>query len=113
MERDLVILDTPERNLPGSWEACVRSAMNAKVAVEDEIAKAVREHVSRPVLLSEYYFPDCLTPRVQSCRLIMLRGRMTTNHSSGNSSPAYITKGFSTRCSAEMMTVGKCQKIAK
>ena len=40
------ILNIPERKLLGAWDVCVKSAMPAKVAVEDEIAKAVQQHVS-------------------------------------------------------------------
>jgi ubiquitin carboxyl-terminal hydrolase L5 len=46
MEKEMSILDMPVRNLIGAWEACVRAAMPAKIAVEDEIAKSIREHVS-------------------------------------------------------------------
>ncbi|KAJ7134767.1 hypothetical protein C8R44DRAFT_870362 [Mycena epipterygia] len=44
MARDLEILEMPERALIGEWERCVRDAMKARVAVEDEVAKATREH---------------------------------------------------------------------
>jgi len=46
MDKEMAILDMPERDLPGAWEACVQAAMRAKFAVEDEIAKSMREHVS-------------------------------------------------------------------
>jgi ubiquitin carboxyl-terminal hydrolase L5 len=46
MEKDMSILDMPVRNLVGAWEACVRAAMPAKLAVEDEIKKSIQEHVS-------------------------------------------------------------------
>lgn len=51
MEKDVEILDMPVRNLIGGWEACVRAAMPAKIAVEDEIAKSIREHVSASSLM--------------------------------------------------------------
>jgi ubiquitin carboxyl-terminal hydrolase L5 len=44
----MAILDMPERDLIGAWEACVRASIPAKVAVEDEVAKSIREHVSDP-----------------------------------------------------------------
>lgn len=48
LEKDMAILDMPERDLIGAWEACVRASIPAKVAVEDEVAKSIREHVSDP-----------------------------------------------------------------
>lgn len=45
MKRDMEILDMPVRGLVPAWENCVRSAMSAKVEVEDEIAKSVQQHV--------------------------------------------------------------------
>ncbi|KAF8172014.1 hypothetical protein K438DRAFT_1852082 [Mycena galopus ATCC 62051] len=50
MARDLEILEMAQRALVPAWEQCVRDAVKAKVAVEDEIAKATRantEHVKR------------------------------------------------------------------
>ncbi|KAF7365050.1 Ubiquitin carboxyl-terminal hydrolase isozyme L5 [Mycena venus] len=50
MARDLEILEMPERALVPAWEQCVRDAVKAKVAVEDEVAKATRantEHIKR------------------------------------------------------------------
>ncbi|KAK7048507.1 ubiquitin carboxyl-terminal hydrolase isozyme L5 [Favolaschia claudopus] len=50
MTRDLEIMEMPERGLVPAWEQCVRDAVRAKVAVEDEVAKATRantEHVKR------------------------------------------------------------------
>ena len=46
LEKDMAILNMPVRSLTGAWEECVRAAMPAKIAVEDEIAKATREHVN-------------------------------------------------------------------
>ena len=46
LEKAMDILNILERKLLGAWEACVNSAMPAKVAVEDEIAKAVQQHMS-------------------------------------------------------------------
>lgn len=45
MTKEMAIMDMPERGLISAWEACVRAAMSAKVAVEDEVTKATREHV--------------------------------------------------------------------
>ncbi|KAJ7025392.1 ubiquitin C-terminal hydrolase [Mycena alexandri] len=50
MTRDMEILEMPERALVPAWEQCVRDALRAKVAVEDEVTKATRahtEHVKR------------------------------------------------------------------
>ena len=46
----MVILEMPERALVAAWEACVRRALEAKVAVEEEVAKAQSAQV-RPVSL--------------------------------------------------------------
>ena len=46
LEKDMAILDMPVRSLIGAWEDCVRAAMPAKIAVEDEIAKSIQEHVN-------------------------------------------------------------------
>lgn len=46
MERDREILEMgSEEQLLRAWEECVKSAMRAKVAVEDELTKAQRDHV--------------------------------------------------------------------
>ncbi|KAI0764159.1 cysteine proteinase [Trametes elegans] len=42
MEKDLAVLDMPERRLVPAWEECVRAALTAKVAVEEEIEKSRR-----------------------------------------------------------------------
>ncbi|TBU28875.1 hypothetical protein BD311DRAFT_662555 [Dichomitus squalens] len=50
MAREMAILDMPERALVPAWETCVHSALEAKVAVEEEIAKAQSaqaDHVKR------------------------------------------------------------------
>lgn len=45
-EKDMAILDLPQRGLVSAWKDCVRRAMRQKIIVEDEITKARREHVS-------------------------------------------------------------------
>ncbi|KAI0665570.1 cysteine proteinase [Trametes maxima] len=50
MERDMTVLDMPVRRLAPAWDACVRAALEAKVAVEEEIEKSCRaqaDHVRR------------------------------------------------------------------
>ncbi|KAI8995234.1 cysteine proteinase [Trametes punicea] len=50
MEKELATLDMPERKLVPAWESCVRAALSAKVAVEEEIEKSRRaqaDHVRR------------------------------------------------------------------
>ncbi|OJT05865.1 Ubiquitin carboxyl-terminal hydrolase isozyme L5 [Trametes pubescens] len=50
MEKELAILDMPERKLVPAWENCVRAALSAKVAVEEETEKSRRaqaDHVRR------------------------------------------------------------------
>ncbi|TFK35832.1 hypothetical protein BDQ12DRAFT_634690 [Crucibulum laeve] len=50
MQRDIEIMDMPQRNLPGAWEESVRQALRANVALEDELVKARRvktEHIKR------------------------------------------------------------------
>ncbi len=49
MDRDLAVMELPEAELVPAWEACVRKANTAKVAVEDELAKAIRSNVSVPM----------------------------------------------------------------
>lgn len=45
MEKELAILDMPERKLAPAWEDCVRAALSAKVAVEEETEKSRRAQV--------------------------------------------------------------------
>lgn len=45
MDKEIAILDMPVRNLPSAWEACVKAAIPAKIAAEDEIAKSRDAHV--------------------------------------------------------------------
>ncbi|KAJ7675671.1 ubiquitin C-terminal hydrolase [Mycena polygramma] len=50
MTRDMEIMEMPQRALVPAWEQCVRDAVKAKVAVEDEVAKATRantDHIKR------------------------------------------------------------------
>ncbi|KAH9895837.1 cysteine proteinase [Cubamyces lactineus] len=50
MEKELAILDMPERKLVPAWEACVGAALLAKIAVEDDIEKsrqAQADHIRR------------------------------------------------------------------
>ncbi|EPQ53143.1 cysteine proteinase [Gloeophyllum trabeum ATCC 11539] len=49
-EKQVAVLELPERSLLGAWETCMREMIRAKVAVEEEFAKAKREnteHVKR------------------------------------------------------------------
>ena len=45
MEKDLEILDMPVKALIPAWETCVRSAMTAKVSVEDDISTSINTNV--------------------------------------------------------------------
>ncbi|KAI0364650.1 cysteine proteinase [Pilatotrama ljubarskyi] len=50
MAKELAILEMPERKVVPAWENCVRAALSAKVAVEEEIKKSRRaqaDHVRR------------------------------------------------------------------
>ncbi|THG97124.1 hypothetical protein EW026_g4815 [Hermanssonia centrifuga] len=50
LEMEMDILDMPARKLGEAWETCVRNAMTAKVAVEDELSNSIRtqtEQLSR------------------------------------------------------------------
>ncbi|KAI0693067.1 hypothetical protein BC835DRAFT_1416146 [Cytidiella melzeri] len=50
LTQDMSVLDMPQRNLVPAWETCLRAAMSAKVAVEEELANAARahtEHINR------------------------------------------------------------------
>lgn len=60
MQRHVEILDMPDRNLVTAWEDCVRNAMRAKLVVEDEVAKALRDNVR------------CFSPRGVSLAALML-----------------------------------------
>ncbi|PCH34759.1 cysteine proteinase [Wolfiporia cocos MD-104 SS10] len=44
LEREIAVLDMPARALPAAWDGCVRSAMVARGAVEDEIARSREAH---------------------------------------------------------------------
>lgn len=46
LEREMEILDMPARGLVEAWEGCVKAAIPAKAAVEEEIGTAKRGHVS-------------------------------------------------------------------
>ncbi|TFK51401.1 cysteine proteinase [Heliocybe sulcata] len=49
-DKQMAILDLPERHLLGEWERCVRQMITANVAVEEELVKAKRErteHIKR------------------------------------------------------------------
>lgn len=45
MEIEMSILDAPVRKLVDMWQACVRQARSARLAVEDEIRAAERAQV--------------------------------------------------------------------
>ena len=51
MDRDIAVMELPDEELVPAWEACVRKANSAKVAVEDELAKAIRSNVSVPICM--------------------------------------------------------------
>lgn len=51
-DMNINILDMPERNLIPAWETCMGNTLRAKVALEDEIAKAMRSNVSLPLWCS-------------------------------------------------------------
>lgn len=46
MEQDVRVLDMPDRNLGSAWESCVRTALEGKRAVEEEVTAAMRANVS-------------------------------------------------------------------
>lgn len=50
MSRDIEIMQMQEQALIQSWEECVRNAMRANIAVEDEILKGKRTNVSSSCL---------------------------------------------------------------
>ncbi|KAF9554244.1 cysteine proteinase [Agrocybe pediades] len=54
MTRDLEIMNMPVSSCIPSWEACIRDAMRAKVAVEDELAKADRAKVDHEKRTFDY-----------------------------------------------------------
>ncbi|CDO75937.1 hypothetical protein BN946_scf184873.g26 [Trametes cinnabarina] len=54
MEKELAILDMPERKLVPAWESCVRAALSTKLAVEEEIEKSRRAQVRNSSMLIPY-----------------------------------------------------------
>lgn len=52
MSKELAVLDMAERSLVPTWENCVRAALSAKVAVEDEVAKSRSAQVRSVPLMS-------------------------------------------------------------
>ena len=47
MAQDMRVLDMPERSLFSAWEGCIRNALEAKRAVEEEVSTAKRINVSK------------------------------------------------------------------
>ena len=45
LEREVAILNMPQLDLVNAWEECVKAAIHAKIAVEDEIMKSIRANV--------------------------------------------------------------------
>ena len=45
LEMELKLLEIPSRSLPSAWETCVKSAIPARAAVEEEITTAKHGHV--------------------------------------------------------------------
>lgn len=88
MDMELDILDLPERKLIEVWEGCVREAIPAKLAVEDEIAKSVRAHVCLfDLVLLDHHLPFS--------RRITSRELTTTSLSFGISSHPRKTRASS------------------
>lgn len=46
MEKDMEIMNMPEKDLISAWERCVQNGLRAKMAVDDEVMKGVRANVS-------------------------------------------------------------------
>ena len=51
MAREVAVLDMPVRQLVPAWEGCVRAALAAKVAVEEEIARSRSAQVRSPCVV--------------------------------------------------------------
>lgn len=66
MEREVEILDMPIRGLIKAWETCVRTALSAKVSVEDEITTSITTNVSSTLHVSSRL--RLLTPVIRSDR---------------------------------------------
>ncbi|KAF8227461.1 cysteine proteinase [Tricholoma matsutake] len=50
MEKDMEIMNMPEKDLISAWERCVQNGLRAKMAVDDEVMKGVRantDHLKR------------------------------------------------------------------
>jgi ubiquitin carboxyl-terminal hydrolase L5 len=50
LKKDMEILDMPVDSLISAWERCIQDALRAKVALEDEVMKGARAHVSTDLL---------------------------------------------------------------
>jgi hypothetical protein len=50
LKKDVEIMDMPADSLIPAWESCVRDALRAKVALEDEVMKGAQAHVSPGIL---------------------------------------------------------------
>jgi hypothetical protein len=76
LEQDMKILDMPEKRLVCEWESCVKAAIAANTAVEEEIRSAKREHVclsalDDPIVLTGGFRRSTLAERStmsHSCR---------------------------------------------
>lgn len=47
LQMSIDVLNLPENMLVNAWQDCVRKAVPAKIAAEDELAKAYQTHVSK------------------------------------------------------------------
>jgi ubiquitin carboxyl-terminal hydrolase L5 len=62
--KDFHILDMPVRSLVSAWEQCIKDAIPAKLAIEDELIKPRDAHVSSSpslflfLVLSNYFCSD-------------------------------------------------------
>ena len=52
LKKDMSVLDMPERQLINAWQDCVKAALPAKIAVQDEVSKSVRAHVCVSLILN-------------------------------------------------------------
>lgn len=90
LSQSMQILDMPERNIIPAWETCVRNAVRANIAVEDELAKATGANVS----ISSSLFPSTGGIDILGYRRTMLNGRLTMSHFSRRLWRNYMVKGY-------------------
>lgn len=79
LQKDINILDMARRNLPAEWDKVMRTAMAAKIAVQEEVENASIAHVRlvSPVVCE--WSADRYQHALSVARPSMSIGRLTTS----------------------------------